>query len=91
MMLCKSSPTRCKDLCCFTTISKYKSPGSPPPGPTSPRPTNWTLVPVSTPAGICAFKVARVLTLPSPEHSEQGLGKTVPNPEHCGQGLLETT
>ena len=46
---------------------------------------------MSTPAGICAFKVARVLTLPSPEHSEQGLGKTVPNPEHCGQGLLETT
>lgn len=58
----------------------------PPPGPTSPSPASWILVPLSTPAGILTVRVRRDRTRPSPAHSGQGVGTTVPKPWHWGQG-----
>src|SRR5258708_26017616 len=65
-------------------ISRNRSPGGPPPGPTSPSPASWMWVPSSTPAGILTLTVRRVLTRPSPSHSGHGLRMTVPNPPQLG-------
>jgi hypothetical protein len=47
---CRSSPCRSKMACGRWTISRNRSPGGPPPGPTSPSPASWMCVPSSTPA-----------------------------------------
>ena len=45
----RSSPRRVKTSCGATSISTYRSPAGPPPGPTSPWPASWIRVPLSTP------------------------------------------
>src|SRR5690606_16329260 len=74
-----------------TRSSTYRSPGGPPPGPTSPSPDSGMRVPESTPAGILMVSDRRVRTLPSPEHSPHGRGLTVPYPWHCGHGRVVIT
>ena len=75
---CRSSPWRVKTSCGVSTTSRNRSPGGPPPGPTSPSPVSWMRVPVSTPAGIFTVSVRRVRTRPSPEHSGHGCGMSEP-------------
>ena len=48
---CRSSPCAEKTSCGVSTTSRKRSPGGPPPGPTSPSPASWIRVPVSTPGG----------------------------------------
>src|ERR1039457_867264 len=62
---CRSSPCRSNIACGRCRISRNRSPGGPPPGPTSPSPASWMCVPSSTPAGMRTLIVRRVRTRPA--------------------------
>src|SRR5581483_11257172 len=88
---CRSSPCRSEIACCRWTTSRNRSPGGPPPRPTSPSPASWMCVPSSTPAGMRTLIVRRVRTRPSPSHSGHGRGMTVPKPPQPGHTLVVMT
>ena len=83
---CRSMPSLVNFSCCSSWTSTYRSPGAPPPGPTSPWPDSRTRMPSPTPAGMLARTLRRVRTRPSPLHCRHGSGMTSPNPRQTGHG-----